>query len=108
MVLPWAWPQPRVNLCSPLPSKFVLARVTRAWSWENGMVRVTEANSPPNSPLPSGLGMRMVSPQGGILAGPDPPFFSSEYLVFPFLPSLRNAVIQKYPSSLDNLTGEEP
>lgn len=50
----------------------------------------------------------MVSPQGGILAGPDPPFFFSEYLVFPFLPSLRNAVIQKYPSSLDNLTGEEP
>lgn len=51
--------------------------------------------------------MRMVSPQSGSLAGPDPPSLFSEYLIFPFLPSLRNAVIQKYPSSLDNLTGEE-
>lgn len=36
--------------------------------------------------LPSSLGMRMVSGQGGSLAGPDPPSLFSEYLVFPFLP----------------------
>lgn len=64
-----------------------------------------ESASKPSAAL--WLGMRMMSRQGGSLAAPVPPSLFSEHLVFPFLLSLRSAVIQKYPSRLDNLIGKE-
>lgn len=70
--------------------------------WFESQSQTTSKASPP-----LWLGMRMVSCQSGSLAVPDPPSLFSEYLIFPFLPSLRSAVIQKCPSRLNNLTGKE-